>query len=329
MGVRIAQVGLGYWGRNIVRNLADMGVLELVCDEDEGALSEHAPPGVRVTRRFEEVLADPSVQAVVLATPAATHAAMGRAVVESGRDLLVEKPLALNHEEGQDLIRAAAQAGCLVMVGHILEFHPAVEALEALIASGELGELRYLYSNRLNLGRIRTEENILWSFAPHDLAVMIRLAGAEPVRVGSWGGDFLQEGIADVTVTTLEFPGRLRGHVFVSWLHPFKEQRLVVVGDRRMAVFADTDRDKLVIFDKGVDMAEGVPVLRGDPDRVIDLPTVEPLRAELEHFVACVADRTVPRTDGVSGLRVLRVLEAAQASLDGDGLPVTLEGVGA
>jgi len=325
MEVPVAVVGCGRWGRNHARNLADLGALELVCDPDPGA---EVPAGVRRTDRFEEVLADPEVRAVVLATPASMHATMGLALIEAGKDVLIEKPLALSYDEGRRLVDAAESAGAVLMVGHILEYHPAVEALRDLVAGDELGELRYLYSNRLNLGTVRTVENILWSFAPHDVAVMNALVGAEPVEVSAAGGAYLQEGIADVTVTNFLYPDGVRAHVFVSWLHPFKEHRLVVVGDRKMAVFADTEPDEtLRIYDRGVDVRDGVPIAREASEVTIDVPKAEPMRAELLHFLSCVVERTPPRTGGERGLSVLRVLEACQRSLDEGGRVVALEEV--
>lgn len=328
MDVRVALVGCGHWGRNLARNLLELGVLEAVCDTDPAASTVVSDAGVRTTADVADIWSDPRIDAVVLATPAATHAALGMDAIASGKDVLVEKPLALAVADGAELVDAAERADRILMVGHILEYHPAVDALRSLVAEDELGEIRYLYSNRVNLGRVRTEENITWSFAPHDLSVMMGLVGRPPVTVASWGGSYLQEGIADVTVTALDFGEGVRGHVFVSWLHPFKEQRLVVVGERRMAVFAGTDAEPLVLYDKGVEMRDGIPVLRGAPDRTVTLADAEPMRRELEHFLECVVSRQRPRTDGRNGLQVLRALQAAQSSLEGGGLPVRFEEVG-
>jgi UDP-2-acetamido-3-amino-2,3-dideoxy-glucuronate N-acetyltransferase len=325
MDVPVALVGCGRWGRNHARNLAELGALALVCDSDPHA---EVPEGVRRADGFKEVLADPDVRAVVLATPASTHAAMGLAAIQAGKDVLVEKPLALSYDEGRRLVDAAAAAGAVLMVGHVLLYHPAVEALRGLVADGDLGDLRYLYSNRLNLGTVRAAENILWSFAPHDIAVMNALVGAAPVEVAASGGAYLQEGIADVTVTDLLYPGDVRAHIFVSWLHPFKEHRLVVIGDRKMAAFTDTDLEgTLRLYDRGVDIRDGVAVVREAPESAIDVPDAEPMRAELLHFLSCVVERTRPRTDGEEGLEVLRVLEACQRSLDEGGRVVALEDV--
>ena len=318
MDVGLALVGHGAWGRNLARNFADLGALRWVCDTDPAALAgASAYPDARTTGHFEDVLADPGVRAVALATPSGLHARMATEAIKHDKDVFVEKPLALRYKEGRDLVDAAEASGAVLMVGHILEYHPAVTRLKELVRAGELGELRYVYSNRLNLGTIRTEENILWSFAPHDISVITSLANEEPDRVSTWGGSYLQAGIADVTLTNLSFPRGLLAHVFVSWLHPFKEQRLVVVGERGMAVFDDTaDEGKLRIYDRGVEWENGVPVARQAPAKVPDLPGDEPMRLELEHFIGCVTNRSQPLTNGANGLLVLRVLEASQASLE-------------
>ena len=210
------------------------------------------------------------------------------------------------------------------MVGHLLEYHPAVEAMKSLIHKGELGEVNYIYSNRLNFGKIRTEENALWSFAPHDVAVILRLAGGLPESVQCSGGEFLSSGVADVTLSSLRFSNNLRAHIFVSWLNPFKEQKLVVTGAERMAVFDDTSTEKLLLYDQRVDFEKDLPVLKKGGANSIPLPDVEPLRAECEHFVSCIKQRKKPLTDGESGLRVLQVLEACQESLENDGQRVFL-----
>jgi UDP-2-acetamido-3-amino-2,3-dideoxy-glucuronate N-acetyltransferase len=216
------------------------------------------------------------------------------------------------------------------MVGHVLEYHPAVVLLKDTVARGELGRVWYVYSNRLNLGKVRREENILWSFAPHDISVLMSLLGCEPTDVSAFGATYLTAGVADVTVTNLTFPGDLRAHVFVSWLHPYKEQKLVVVGDRKMAVFDDTAREgKLKIYDKGIDWRGAVPVPRQTSETILYVDETEPLRLECEHFLSCVAARKTPLTDGESGLRVLRVLQASQMSIERGGASVPLASVGA
>jgi UDP-2-acetamido-3-amino-2,3-dideoxy-glucuronate N-acetyltransferase len=317
-------VGCGYWGKNLLRNLADLDALSLLCDADASLLGERAAayPGLATTIDFEEVL-NSDVDAVVIAAPAALHYSHARAVLEAGKDVFVEKPLALTLADGAALVDLAAERGAVLMVGHILQYHPAVERLTRIVRDGELGQVRYIYSNRLNLGKVRQEENILWSFAPHDIAVICDLAGASPTGVGASGGTYLQPGVMDVTVTNLEFADGLRSHIFVSWLHPFKEQKLVVIGDRRMAVFDDTAvTAKLRIFDKGIEWHDGLPVPRESSETVVTVPDGEPLRLEVEHFLECVRTRRRPKTDGESALRVLAVLEAAQRSLESGGASI-------
>ena len=326
---RVAVVGCGQWGKNLVRTFHGLGALQWLCDSNPDALQQQArlAPGVQTTTRFDELLAS-DVQAIVLATPAALHYAGARAALRAGKDVFVEKPLALRYSEGSELVELADSLDRVLMVGHILQYHPAIARLHELVAREELGRLWYIYSNRLNLGRVRHEENILWSFAPHDLSVIHSLAGAEPETVSAIGGTYLQPGIADTTVTNLRFANGVGAHIFVSWLHPYKEQRLVVVGERKMAVFDDTrPTGKLRIHDKGFQWTDGVPVPRNDAETVLEIDDAEPLRLECEHFLACVTRRTRPLTDGASALSVLRVLEASQRSMDQRGIPVPVNEV--
>lgn len=324
---RIAVVGCGQWGRHHVRNFADLEALELVCDRDPQVLAATARryPGLQVTTDFERVLADETVAGVVLATPAGLHAAQAQAALEAGKDVLVEKPLALSYQDALAAVTVAQAQRRILMVGHVLEYHPAVTLLERLVREGVLGRVWYIYSNRLNLGQVRREENILWSFAPHDISIILNLTGTDPSVVAAYGASYLRAGIADVTVTHLQFEGHLRAHVFVSWLHPYKEQRLVVIGDRKMAVLDDVARDgKLRLYDKGFEWRDGAPVPRQTAETTLFVDEVEPLRLECEAFLKAIVDRSVPKTDGWSALRVLRVLEAAQRSLEQAGVPVRL-----
>jgi UDP-2-acetamido-3-amino-2,3-dideoxy-glucuronate N-acetyltransferase len=325
----VAVVGCGQWGKNLVRTFHALGALQWLCDSDPAALQQQAAlaPGVRTTTRFDEVLAT-DVQAIVLATPAALHYVGARAALRAGKDVYVEKPLALRYHEGCELVELANSLDRVLMVGHILQYHPGVARLREIVAGEELGRLWYIYSNRLNLGKVRREENILWSFAPHDISVIHGLVGAEPESVFAVGSTYLQPGIADTTVTTLRFANGVGAHIFVSWLHPYKEQRLVVVGEKKMAVFDDTKpTGKLKIHDTGIRWADGIPVPRRDAETVIEIDPTEPLRLECEHFLTCIASRTAPLTDGVSALSVLRVLEASQRSMDQGGIPISLSEV--
>ena len=323
----VAVIGAGYWGINHVRNFHELGALSLVCDASEAMLENvrGSYPGVRTLTDVDAVLEDRSIKAVVIATPAETHCDLATRAIEAGKDVLVEKPLTLDLEEGERLVKLADGRSAILMVGHLLEYHPAVLRLRELIDSGELGELRYIYSNRLNLGKVRREENILWSFAPHDIAIILRLVGAWPIRVTATGGAYLRPLIADVTVTNIEFPTGVRAHIFVSWLHPYKEQRLIVVGSKQMAVFDDVRKDaKLMIYDQGVEIVNGEPVTRKNEGIAEDLESEEPLRRQCLQFLECIRTRRRPLTDGESGLRVLRVLDAAERSLAEGGKPVSL-----
>jgi UDP-2-acetamido-3-amino-2,3-dideoxy-glucuronate N-acetyltransferase len=326
----VAVAGAGYWGVNHVRNYSQMGVLRAVCDTDALCLDRIAKlyPKLRIETNFNDLIHDPDIDAIVIATPAETHYRLARQAIDAGKDVLVEKPLTLDVADGERLVELAARRHAILMVGHLLEYHPAVLRLRELISSGALGDLRYIYSTRLNLGKVRREENILWSFAPHDIAIILRLIGQEPVTVSATGGAYLQAQIADVTLTHLEFRSGVRAHIFVSWLHPYKEQRLVVIGSRRMAVFDDVRADgKLMVYDQGVDFVDGLPVMRKNAGVPEQTEMYEPLRRQCEEFVACIKERRVPITDGCSGLRVLKVLDAAETSLRTGGQPLNLEGV--
>ena len=273
-------------------------------------------PHLIFCRNYSDVLADDQIRGVVLATPAIFHFDMARRALHAGKDVFVEKPLALNVDEGQELVDLARKCGRKLMVGHILHYHPAVIKLKELIDDGTLGRINYIYSNRLNMGKIRTEENILWSFAPHDISVLLGLLGEEPQSATCEGGSYLSHDVADVTVSQFTFANGVRAHIFVSWLHPFKEQRLVVVGSEKMAVFDDTAADKLVLYRHRVEWRDRVPnAVKGDGEPVA-LDATEPLNNECREFVDCLSSRRDPLTDGQEGLRVLRVLNACQRSME-------------
>ncbi len=314
----IALAGLGYWGKNILRNLHSLGALHSAYDEDQEVTSAHKQhyPDVAFKRSFDEAFSDPSVKAVAIATPAMTHYGFVRAALLAGKDVFVEKPLALSTQEGEGLVRLASEEGRILMVGHTLQYHPAVRKLKELLDGGELGKVQYIYSNRLNIGKLRSEENILWSFAPHDISAMLMLLGEMPERIAAFGDDYLSRGIYDTTLTTLQFPGGVKGHIYVSWLHPYKEQRLVVVGSKAMAVFDDVAEDKLRIYPHTIEWKGGkTPVARRAEFLSVPTEREEPLRLEMEHFIECVAERKRPLTGGEEGLRVLRVLQCAEESL--------------
>jgi len=323
----MALIGCGVWGKNLARNLAELGALHSVCDTDPLTrewVHQHFPD-IETVGDPTEVFRNDKVEAVVIAVPASFHCSFTRQALLAGKDVFVEKPLALSVREGEELVHLAARQGRILMVGHLLEYHPAIPKLKELVDGGALGNLQYIYSNRLNLGRFRREENILWSFAPHDISVILRLLGEMPVSVAAHGGSYLHREIADVTVTTLAFRSGVQGHIFVSWLHPYKEQRLVVVGDRNMAVFDDVAAEaKLTLYPHQVAWVNRAPVPRREDAVAVEVEATEPLRVECEHFLRCVVERSRPRTDGENGLQVLRVLEACQTSLEQKGRPITL-----
>jgi predicted dehydrogenase len=321
----IAVLGCGYWGKNLVRNFHALGALSAVADISPHGrqLAAELAPGVPVHDRLDAVLADPSVRGIVIATPAETHATLVESALRANKDVLCEKPLALGYEEARRVNDLARERERILMVGHILEYHPAISKLLEIVRDGQLGRIRYIYSNRTNLGKVRREENILWSFAPHDIAVILRLVGALPFQVIAAGGSYVQPNIADVTVTQLLFDNGVAAHVFVSWLNPFKEQKLVVIGSKRMATFDDVRRE-LVLHEQAVDLKDGEPVPIKGVGMPIPYAADEPLRLECEAFLSAISTRQRPLTDGDSALRVLRVLQAAQRSLVTQGHPVVM-----
>ena len=316
---RVAVVGSGYWGKNIVRNFHAIQALHAVCESDAGTLAalEKTYPDIKLFQTYQEVLLDPTITAVAIATPAETHATLVRQALFAGKDVFVEKPLCLFVEQGKELVALAHEKSRILMVGHLLWYHPAILKIKELIDTGELGRIQYIYSNRLNLGKIRREENILWSFAPHDISVILGLLGEMPVNVQTQGGNYLHQQIADVTVSLLSFPSGVKAHIFVSWLHPFKEQKLVVVGDRKMAVFNDMEKmDKLLLYPHSIDWKGQNPIANKADALPVSLALNEPLREECLHFINCVQTRKSPRTDGEEGLRVLTVLQQCQEAIE-------------
>ena len=314
---KVAVVGMGYWGKNLVRVFHELGALSLVCDSNPAVEKECQQKygNVRYAAEYAPVLADPLISAVALATPAVAHYDMVKAALLAGKDVFVEKPLAVDVGQGAELQRIAEANKRVLMVGHILRYHPAVLKLQELVSTGSLGRIHYLYSNRLNIGKIRTEENILWSFAPHDISVILALLNEFPTSVTSKGGAYLNRNIYDVTMSQFDFPSGAQAHIYVSWLHPVKEQRLVVVGSEKMAVFDDTAEHKLVLYPHRVEWKNRVPTaVKAEAEKVV-LDQREPLKEECSHFLACVASRQQPVTDGREGLRVLQVLDACQRSL--------------
>jgi UDP-2-acetamido-3-amino-2,3-dideoxy-glucuronate N-acetyltransferase len=323
----VAVIGCGYWGQNLVRNFAELGALIAVCDVEASRLEKlKVASTVRLTTRFEEVLSCEEVRAVVIAAPAAQHFELAKKALLAGKDVFVEKPLALHVAEGEELVELARRHSRILMVGHLLRYHPAIVELRRLLRAGELGRVEYISSSRLNLGKLRTEEDILWSFAPHDISAILHLLDEVPTRVVAQGASYLNHPISDVTLTILSFASGVKAHVFVSWLHPFKEQKLVLVGDRKMAVFDDTQSDqKLVLYSHRIDWIDRVPVARKAEGEAVALSKEEPLKLECLHFLECVRDRSTPDTDGENGLRVLKILHAAGQSIRENGHPVSFD----
>lgn len=324
----VGVIGSGYWGKNLVRNFNLLGALKLICDKNETVLDDFKKnyPDVESCLAFSEVLNRSDIEGVVIATPAETHYRLAREALLSDKHVYVEKPLVLDETQAVEIIEIAKNRKKILMVGHLLQYHPIFMKLKEMSLNGELGRINYIYSNRLNLGKIRREENILWSFAPHDISMILSLAEDEPETVYATGGYYLHKKIADVTTTYLEFKSGLQAHIFVSWLHPFKEQKLVVVGDKKMAVFNDTKdwENKLFIYEHEIKWEHNIPIpAKAEPEKVKVIQK-EPLRQECEHFLHCIRTGQQPITDGEEGLRVLRVLNASQRSLDQKGNAVHL-----
>ncbi len=315
---RTAVVGCGYWGKNLVRNFHQLGALAAISDEDADTAARMSEQYGVPAQSFDAVLAAPDIDGVVISAPAVQHYPLVRDALRAGKHVFVEKPLALELPQAEELVELAASRNRRLMVGHLLQYHPVFAALKALVAGGRLGRLQYIYSNRLNLGKVRREENILWSFAPHDISMILALVGEEPEAVSATGAGYLHNRILDVTTTHLRFPGGEHAHVFVSWLHPFKEQKLVVVGDRCMAVFDDREPwpSKLLLYPHSINWRDGRPEPARAEAEAVSVDEDEPLKLECQHFLDCIATGITPRTDGREGLRVLRVLDAAERNMN-------------
>jgi predicted dehydrogenase len=328
----VGVVGLGYWGPNLARNFAALDGCELrwCCDRSEERLERwrSAFPGALFTSRLDDLLADDGLDAVVVATDVPSHAPIALAALAAGKHCFVEKPIARSYKEAIGVDAAASAAGLVLMVGHLLEYHPGVEKLKEILESGELGDVRYVYSNRLNLGVIREAENALWSLGAHDVSVLLYLLEEEPVEVLARGESFVRDGVEDVVFCHLRFASGSVAHMHLSWLDPHKERRFTIVGSRRMATFDDMELDrKVTVYDKGFDpdfRNYGEYITRSGDVMSPRISNEEPLRIECRHFVECVATGTEPRSGAASGLRTVRVLEGLQLSLDGGGIPIQL-----
>jgi UDP-2-acetamido-3-amino-2,3-dideoxy-glucuronate N-acetyltransferase len=320
MTAATAVIGTGYWGKNLLRNLDALGALAAFCDADADAVGRFAGeyPHAKACTDLSAVLGDPAIDAVAIATPAATHAELARKALEHGKHVFVEKPLALEPGPAQAVCRLAQEKGLILMVGHLLLYHPAFIALRAAVEEGKIGPLRYIHATRASFGKIRQEENALWSFAPHDISMMLALTGRLPGRVTCNGAAWLNPEVADTTLSHLDFGGGVQGHIFVSWLHPYKDHRLVVIGEKGMLVFNDTvaGAEKLVFYPHSVSWQDDLPVPnKAEAESLPYDMDKEPLRNECQHFLDCIAAGTQPRSDGAEGLRVLQVLDACQRAL--------------
>jgi predicted dehydrogenase len=320
----IGVVGLGYWGPNLARNFNALKLAELrwCCDASEEARTRVAPmvPGAKMTARFEDLLEDDSLDAIVLATPVPTHAELAVRVLEAGKHCFVEKPLAQNVADAERAVAAAEASGRTLMVGHLLEYHPGVRRLKQLVEDGELGDIYCVYGNRLNLGKIRSDENALWSLGAHDVSVLLHIVEEEPCEVAAHGESYMREGVEDVVFCFLRFPSGVAAHLHLSWLDPHKERRFTIVGSKRMATFDDMALEgKLTVYDKGFDpntRSYGGYIARSGDIFSPQVPNTEPLRLECEHFLESIRTGMAPLSDGNSGLRVVRVLERLQGELE-------------
>jgi predicted dehydrogenase len=334
--VNVGVVGLGYWGPNVMRALNHLPQVRLKygCDLDETRRLAQARlyPETHFTGDFEQLLSDEKLDAVMVTSPVPTHAELARRALLANKDVFVEKPLASSPADAELLVRLAAERGRILMVGHLLEYHPAVSYLRTLVTSQELGEILYIYAHRLNLGIVRRDENALWSLGPHDLSVAMHLLDQEPIEAQATGHSYLKRGVEDVVFASLHFADGKAAHFHMSWLDPHKERKITVVGSKKMAIFDDTSRDeKLKLYDKGVDKSEHYSYgeyinLRFGDIVVPRLPNDEPLKLECEHFLACLVERKKPISDGHDGLRVVRTLDALQRSLDAGGRPLSMGG---
>ena len=330
--VRLGIVGVGTWGKNLLRNFSSLSGCEVLacCDEDQNQLKKLSPsyPQLKFTQKYQEVVEDERIDAVVIATPPDSHFEIAKKALLSGKDVFVEKPMVLKVEDGEKLLALSQREKRILMVGHIMEYHSAVLKLKEYIDQDALGKIYYLYATRVNLGKVRDIENALWSFAPHDISMILFLLDKEPSTVTATGECYLQKDIEDVAFMTMHFEDGTMAHIHVSWLDPHKDRKLTIVGQKKMAVFDDMESaEKIWIYDKGIDTkldyntyGEYLSLRFGDI-LIPKLEANEPLKVECQHFLECVKERKNPRSDGKDGLRVLKVLEAAQLSLKEGGTP--------
>lgn len=334
--IKIGQVGVGAWGQNLLRSFLSLDEcwLKVCCDQNIEVLKnlkQRYKREITTTQDFNDLLQDPQLDAIVIAAPAVLHFQLAEQALQAGKHVFVEKPLCLNVQDGQNLLEAAQKNKKILMVGHLLLHHPAVKKLKKIIDNGELGNIHYIYSTRVNLGKVRKEENVLWSLTAHDISVALFLLGQRPVEVTAKGAFYLRGGIEDIVFVTITFANRTIAHIHASWLDPHKIRKFTVVGDKKMAVFDDMQPiEKLRIHDKGFDRKrdfktyeEFLSIRDGD----IYIPKVEvsePLRLQCEHFIECIKENKEPLANASSGLEVLHILQAAQESLQNNGIPIKL-----
>lgn len=312
----VAVIGCGYWGKNLVRDFHKLGALSAIADNDDEQAKAMASQYDVPAMDIEQILADGSIKGIVIAAPAEYHAELAMRGFSAGKHVYVEKPISLSIEDAEAMIEASKKADRILMVGHLLQYHPIFLKLKAMVADGELGKLRYIYSRRLSLGKLRTTENVLWSFAPHDISMILTLAGEEPSEIQGTAGNFLQDKISDFASVHMSFPNGIKAHIDVSWLNPFKEQRLVVVGDKGMVEFCDSEpewENKLKLYRHEAYIEDGQPVVRKAEAECITVEQDNPLANECRHFLRFMANNETPFTDGQEALAVLKVLRAGDA----------------
>jgi UDP-2-acetamido-3-amino-2,3-dideoxy-glucuronate N-acetyltransferase len=316
MKKNIAVIGCGHWGKNLVRNFAELGALLAICDPDTELAEIYSQKYNVLNLPFDEILKDTNIKGIVLAVPAPLHASMAIKAMQAKKNVYVEKPLAMNEAEALDMISAAKDSNVKLMVGHLLQYHPVFIKVREIVESKKLGTLKYIYSNRLSFGKVRSEEDVIWSFAPHDISMILSLAGSIPNTVKTNSSKILQSNISDIATIHMNFKENLKAHISVSWLHPYKEQKLVVIGEEAMLIFDDTQSwsEKLSFYNHDIDLSQNPPILNKANIEYIKVNESEPLKNECMHFLDVVNNRQSPLTDGVEGLNVLRVLSAASLS---------------
>ena len=316
MKKNIAVVGCGYWGKNLVRNFSELEVLSSICDPDTEIANKYASQYNVKNSSFIEIINDVNIKGVVLAVPAPLHASMAIEAMNKGKHVFVEKPLAMNLTEAELMITTAKKNGVKLMVGHLLQYHPIFKTIRKIVNADEIGKLNYIYSNRLSFGKIRTKEDIIWSFAPHDISMILSLAGQDPEFIITKSTSIIQKNIADTATIHMEFKSGLKSHISVSWLHPYKEHKLVVSGKSAMLVFDDTKpwNEKLALYPYEVVSSKGIINLKKSDVKYLEVPEEEPLKNECQDFIDVVEKNIKPMTDGAEGLRVIKVLSAASKS---------------